>query len=65
MTKLHHIYTITALTLLTALVISQFMIWNELCGINNQEFSFPTLWDKALWQISSDLHHILRAIERQ
>lgn len=65
MTKLHHIYTITALTLLTALVVSQFMIWNELCGINNQEFSFPTCWDKALWKISSDLHNILRAIEQQ
>ena len=65
MTKLHHIYTITALTLLTALVVSQFMIWNELCGINNQEFRFPVRWDKALWEISSDLHNILRAIERQ
>ena len=65
MTKLHHIYTITELTLLTALVVSQFMIWSKLSDINTQEFNFPTLWDKALWQISSDLHHILRAIERR
>jgi len=63
--KLLHIYIITALALLSALVVGQFLIWSKLSDINRQELNFPLRWDKALWEISSDLNHIQRAIEHR
>lgn len=59
MTKLHHTYIITALSLLAALTVSQFMIWEEQ---SHQSILLLSVSNKTAPDYSLELGRIERAI---